>query len=97
MPSPRTPAAQPGLVLVSAARHVAATAAGSAPAEPCVCGHPKEAHEHYRDGFDCGTCGKAVCPSYRPAGTRGRVREVWEAVATAVWAVRMAVSIWRHL
>lgn len=28
------------------------------------CGHPRERHEHYRAGDDCGTCGRAVCPAY---------------------------------
>jgi len=23
---------------------------------PCRCGHPKDAHEHYRSGTDCGGC-----------------------------------------
>ena len=28
----------------------------------CVCGHVKDAHEHYRPGSDCGLCD---CPRYR--------------------------------
>jgi hypothetical protein len=24
---------------------------------PCRCGHQREAHRHYRNGTDCGTCG----------------------------------------
>jgi ethanolamine ammonia-lyase large subunit len=33
----------------------------------CVCGHVKEAHEHYRRGSDCGICGSAICGAYRAA------------------------------
>lgn len=29
------------------------------------CGHPATAHEHYRWGSDCGTCGHHACPRYR--------------------------------
>jgi len=36
----------------------------------CRCGHPKTAHEHWRDGDDCGACGAAVCRRYRPARRR---------------------------
>jgi hypothetical protein len=35
--------------------------------EVCVCGHPKTVHEHFRDGDDCGRCGKEKCPRYRRA------------------------------
>ena len=28
----------------------------------CVCGHPQEAHEHYRPGSDCALCD---CPRFR--------------------------------
>ena len=28
----------------------------------CVCGHPREAHEHYRPGTDCALCD---CPKFR--------------------------------
>jgi hypothetical protein len=28
----------------------------------CVCGHPHRAHEHMREGTDCGLCD---CPRYR--------------------------------
>lgn len=31
----------------------------------CRCGHPRDAHEHYRDGSDCGSCGRAFCRRYR--------------------------------
>jgi hypothetical protein len=38
---------------------------------PCLCGHPRWTHEHYRRGTDCGTCGRRVCPWFqapRPLG-----------------------------
>lgn len=28
---------------------------------PCTCGHPHEAHEHYRRGSDCSVC---LCPRF---------------------------------
>ena len=31
-----------------------------------ACGHPQEAHAHYRRGSDCGVCGVAVCPRFQP-------------------------------
>jgi hypothetical protein len=40
--------------------------------EPCVCGHARDAHEHYRPGRDCGACGAHDCDDYRRAG--GAVR-----------------------
>jgi hypothetical protein len=33
--------------------------------DPCVCGHGKAAHEHYRPGWDCGICGAVDCTDYR--------------------------------
>ena len=30
---------------------------------PCRCGHPRDAHEHYRKGTECALCD--VCPRYR--------------------------------
>jgi hypothetical protein len=47
--------------------------------EPCVCGHGKAAHEHYRPGWDCGTCGAATCVDYRPeevGALRGMLRRL---------------------
>jgi len=38
----------------------------AAPPGTCTCGHPAEAHEHYRAGDDCGACGAAVCAHYAP-------------------------------
>ena len=40
--------------------------------EPCVCGHARDAHEHYRPGRDCGSCGASHCAEYRREG--GAVR-----------------------
>lgn len=31
-------------------------------AESCVCGHVRDAHEHYRPGTDCALCD---CPRFR--------------------------------
>jgi hypothetical protein len=40
----------------------------SVPNSPvCVCGHQREAHEHYRSGTDCATCGPELCPRFRRA------------------------------
>jgi len=36
--------------------------------KPCVCGHGRAAHEHWRRGSDCGICGVAGCASYRRRG-----------------------------
>lgn len=33
----------------------------------CVCGHARDAHEHYRRGTDCATCGPERCPKFRRA------------------------------
>lgn len=41
---------------------------------PCVCGHTKAAHEHYRRGSDCALCGAATCGRFRPASSSGRRR-----------------------
>lgn len=38
----------------------------------CVCGHARETHEHFRPGSDCGACGSAICPSFRPAPRSGQ-------------------------
>lgn len=40
----------------------------------CVCGHVRDAHEHYRPGSDCGVCGVAKCAAYRRRG--GRLRRM---------------------
>jgi hypothetical protein len=41
---------------------------------PCVCGHGRDAHEHWRRGSDCGACGSGVCAAYRRRG--GLVRRL---------------------
>ncbi len=33
---------------------------------PCRCGHPADAHRHWRRGSDCGRCGSETCAAYRP-------------------------------
>lgn len=38
-----------------------------ATADPCACGHRREAHDHYRPGSDCGACGSTRCPRFRQA------------------------------
>lgn len=38
----------------------------------CVCGHLRDAHEHYRRGTDCATCGPELCAKYRRASLRRR-------------------------
>jgi hypothetical protein len=46
-----------------------------APAEagkPCVCGHGRAAHEHYRRGKDCALCSCARYRRRRLIGRRGR-------------------------
>jgi hypothetical protein len=30
----------------------------------CRCGHDADAHEHFRAGRDCSTCGPDVCPRF---------------------------------
>lgn len=36
--------------------------------DPCVCGHGKAVHDHYRPGWDCGVCGAVLCTDYRAEG-----------------------------
>lgn len=43
---------------------------------PCRCGHQYSNHEHYRAGDDCGTCGRATCPTYRPERRRTCARSL---------------------
>lgn len=37
------------------------------PADPpdCRCGHPRDAHAHFRPSTACGICGPDLCPAYR--------------------------------
>jgi hypothetical protein len=32
----------------------------------CVCGHAKDAHEHYRKGTDCAVCAAGECIAFAP-------------------------------
>ncbi len=41
-------------------------------AQPCLCGHARDAHEHHRRGHDCGACGAAGCETFRPVGGASR-------------------------
>ena len=43
--------------------------------EPCLCGHDRASHEHYRPGWDCGVCGAVACCDFRPEGG-GSVRRM---------------------
>ena len=47
--------------------------------DPCLCGHGRDAHDHFRAGSDCGACGATDCGKYRSVdrrtgGALGRVR-----------------------
>jgi hypothetical protein len=33
--------------------------------DTCRCGHLRDWHTHHRDGSDCSTCGRDLCPAYR--------------------------------
>lgn len=35
------------------------------PTPVCLCGHVREAHEHYRKGTDCPLCEPGQCNDYR--------------------------------
>ncbi|WP_214405509.1 hypothetical protein [Pseudonocardia lacus] len=37
----------------------------------CRCGHDVDAHEHFRAGRDCSTCGPEVCRRYSGRHTPG--------------------------
>lgn len=38
-------------------------------ARPCArCGHQRNIHEHYRQGTDCASCGRAACWAYKQPG-----------------------------
>lgn len=52
-----------------------ASPASHGPICPCVCGHDREAHVHYRPGTDCGACDPRDCAGFRPVG--GRLRQWW--------------------
>jgi hypothetical protein len=42
-----------------------------------MCGHAKTAHEHYREGADCGVCGAESCAAFRPEEERGFLRRLF--------------------
>ena len=44
--------------------------------DPCLCGHDRSSHEHYRPGWDCGICGAVTCCDFRPEGG-GPVRRMF--------------------
>ncbi|GAA1284244.1 hypothetical protein GCM10009609_56510 [Pseudonocardia aurantiaca] len=44
--------------------------------DPCTCGHPKAAHDHYRAGTDCGVCGATACAKFRSVKRKGIVRRL---------------------
>ena len=37
------------------------------PDKVCQCGHPHEAHTHYRRGSDCAICGADTCGAFSAA------------------------------
>jgi hypothetical protein len=41
------------------------------------CGCIEQRHWHHRPGDDCGTCGRLVCPGYRPPRTRDARRRCY--------------------
>lgn len=44
---------------------------------PCRrCGCAYTAHEHLRDGLDCGPCGPAVCPRFKRPSTGGLLTRI---------------------
>jgi hypothetical protein len=49
--------------------------------DPCVCGHGHAAHEHYRPGSDCGTCGRMGCAEFRPEN--GFFRQLWRRITAS--------------
>jgi hypothetical protein len=60
-------------------------------ARSCACGHPREAHEHYRAGTDCSLCGPSGCPRFRAAGSlRARLTRLLGASTTVAGPVRAA-------
>lgn len=52
------------------------------PCRRCWCAESR--HCHYRDGEDCGTCGKALCPSYQPPHQPSVLPLAWLLVALVV-------------
>lgn len=49
---------------------------GVAPESPCVCGHSRSAHEHYRRGTDCALCSLEGCAKFTEPKTAPTVAPV---------------------
>ena len=58
--------------------------------QQCTCGHPREMHEHYRGGSDCGHCGFDGCAQFRRAW---KCRSVSEPATTPIPVVQMAQPV----
>lgn len=43
---------------------IARNKAPQSPSDSCACGHPREAHEHYRRGTECSICDIRDCSSF---------------------------------
>lgn len=56
--------------LADLARRFAGRPTPTDPHANCRCGHTEAVHEHYRDGSDCGVCGRSTCHGYRPQPRR---------------------------
>lgn len=57
----------------------------------CTCGHPKDAHLHYRRGTDCAHC---LCPKFHVALIRRRARPplpAWIRTVTVGYLPRRSV------
>jgi hypothetical protein len=60
--------AEPGTAAPAVPGDVRGPVAADPVVAPCVCGHGRDAHEHWRRGRDCGACGAGPCVTYRPRG-----------------------------
>ena len=54
----------------------------------CVCGHERDAHEHYRPGTDCGACG-STCRAFHARTVRTTSR-------SARHAARLTARLFRR-
>ena len=57
----------------------------------CVCGHPREQHEHYRAGTDCVVCG---CMSFRAPQSIGVTVAVGWLIILALTALVFIGAAW---